>query len=86
MRLDSLTEELVIENKDELEVETEIEESVSGEYKTPHQGDGSGATTRPAPVGRLHGLWAGSGGLRRQTSYRRRRPPTRQSITTSHPH
>ena len=65
MRRDGLAEELKNKNEGEVEVETKIEEPALGEYETPHQGDGSGrdSVRRPTPVGRLPGLWAGSGGL-----------------------
>jgi hypothetical protein len=64
MRRDGLAEELKNKNEGDVEVETKIEEPALGEYETPHQGDGSGATpSRPTPVGQLPGLWAGSGGL-----------------------
>ena len=51
MGMDGLVEELVSENKDELEDVTKVEESESCEYKTPHKGIGIGVTTRPTPVG-----------------------------------
>ena len=37
MRMDGLAEELASENKDELEDETDVEESESCEYKTPEK-------------------------------------------------
>ena len=55
MRKDGLAEEMKNENKNQLEVETKFEEFKLGEYKTPHEGIGSGAMTRPTPVGRRAG-------------------------------
>ena len=72
MRRDGNAEELKNESENKVEVETKIEESDLGEFKTPHEGKGGGATTRPpsttAPAERLPGLWAGSGGVMTKSS------------------
>ena len=60
--MDGLAEERAIEKKDELEVETEIEESDLDDCKTPKQGGSIGGSTRPRPVELIPGLWAGGGG------------------------
>ena len=64
MRRDGLAEELKNENEGEVEVETKIEESELGEFKTPNEGKGATPSrSTPTPGDRLPGLWAGSGGL-----------------------
>ena len=63
MRRDGLAEELENKNEGEVEVETKIEESELGEFKTPNEGKGATPSrSTPTPGDRLPGLWAGSGG------------------------
>ena len=64
MRRDGLAEELKNESESRVDVESKIEESELGEFKTPHEGEGATPSrSTPTPGERLPGLWAGSGGL-----------------------